>query len=181
MEEILLSRGVTIHVPEESSTEIVFALKQVEAQLFWVILKDDPTWVFYTKAECIFYAHYSRYDNTESDQGRPELEDPPVIHTLPLLLATTAEFQNNSLGSTTGKMRCIKYLFWLYFPAYIAKEIRSLMIFSLISASGYKDTEFSTGTAALHHTAVELQCWACCRLLLTAAWFKGSGIPEIFH
>lgn len=117
MEEILLSRGVTIHVPEESSTEIVFAQKQVQAQQLWVILKDDPTWVFCTKAECIFSAHYSRYDNTESDQGRPELEDPSVIQTLPLLLATIPEFQNNSLGCTTGKMWCIKCPFWLYFPA----------------------------------------------------------------
>lgn len=52
VEEILLSRGATIHVPEESRAEITFALKQVQEQRFWVILKDDSTLVFCTKAEC---------------------------------------------------------------------------------------------------------------------------------
>lgn len=34
---------------------------------------------------------------------------------------------------------------------------RNINVFSLISASGYKDALFSIGTAALRHTAVELQ------------------------
>lgn len=50
----LCSAGVTIHVPEESSRETAFALKQVQDQWLWVILKDDPIWVFCTKAGCIF-------------------------------------------------------------------------------------------------------------------------------